>query len=326
MIQRIILFIALNILILKGLSGQTIEDSLPKTRFDSFFSPAKEYNPKRFYGSLAVGATAYGGAMLWLDKVWYAQYPRGSFRFFDDNGEWEQMDKGGHVLTAYVETLMSYEAYRWAGVERKRAAWLGMLTGTVLQGSIEVLDGFSAGWGFSLGDFAANSFGCALFGLQEAGWGEQRILLKVSNFPKKYSSAITEPSLEPRYQSMKNMTDDLFGSTYAETFFKDYNAANWWLSVNPRSFAKKSKFPSWLNIALGYSVENVFGAYGNYQPAQNLTRYRQYFLSLDIDLSKIKSKNRLVRTLCRTFNFIKIPAPALEYNSLGEFKFHPFMF
>ncbi|NJN35307.1 MAG: DUF2279 domain-containing protein, partial [Saprospiraceae bacterium] len=47
---------------------------------------------------------------------------------------------------------------------------------------------------------------------------------------------------------------------------------------------------AWLNIALGYSVENVFGAYSNYQPARNLTRYRQYFLSFDIDLSKIKIK------------------------------------
>jgi len=69
------------------------------------------------------------------------------------------------------------------------------------------------------------------------------------------------------------------------------------MSANPRSFFPQSKIPVWLNVAVGYGVENVYGAYGNiwregdeiflYEPE----RYRQVFLSPDIYFSRIPQKN-----------------------------------
>jgi hypothetical protein len=309
--KKIIFIVSINLLIINLLCSQS-----------SLFEPSDTFNKKRFNTILITGTVGYTGAVLLLDKVWYSAYPRSGFHFFDDRGEWENMDKYGHVLSAYVETKWAYSAYRWAGVKNSRAAWFGMLTGTVLQSTLEVLDGFSEQWGFSLGDAAANTSGCALFGLQQAAWNEQRILLKVSNFPKSYSKDIVSGS----NLSVNDVAKDLYGDNYALTFFKDYNAINWWLSVNPRSFAKTSKFPAWLNIAFGHSAENVFGAYGNKTPTEGLPRYRQYFLSLDVDLTKIKTKSKFLRSVLNTVNFIKIPSPTLEYNSLGQWKFHPIMF
>jgi Predicted periplasmic lipoprotein (DUF2279) len=304
-----ILFFFFNILIINGLQSQS-----------SLLEPSDTFNKKRFNTILIGGTVGYTGAVLVLNKVWYSEYPQSSFHLFDDVGEWENMDKYGHVLSAYVETKWAYSAYRWAGVKNRRAAWLGMLTGTVLQSTLEVMDGFSEQWGFSLADVAANTSGCALFGLQQAAWNEQRILLKVSNFPKNYSKEIVAGSTLSENSEAKR----LYGDNYALTFFKDYNAINWWLSANPRSFMKNSNFPSWLNIAVGHSAENVFGAYGN--PAGFPSRYRQYFLSFDIDLSKIKTKNRFLRSVLGALNFIKIPSPTLELNSQGKFKFYPIMF
>ena len=45
--------------------------------------------------------------------------------------------------------------------------------------------------------------------------------------------------------------------------------------------------------------------------------YRQYYLSLDIDLTKIKSRKKFVRTIGFLVNSIKIPAPALQFSKKG---------
>ncbi len=320
MIKKIILLLIVLFSLSNTLSAQS--------KLNQFFESSDTFNKKRLVGLVNTGAIGYTGTVLLLNNVWYKGFPRSKFHFFDDNGEWLEMDKGGHVLTAYVEAKWAYQAFRWAGVKNKKAAWLGIASGTLFQTTLEVLDGFSAEWGFSPGDVIANTSGCALFGVQQAVWDEQRMLLKVANFPKKYSKIPIKVG-DGSTKSVKEMANWLYGDNYAQTFFKDYNALSWWLSVNPRSFAKNSKFPSWLNIAVGYSAENVFGAYGNYFPADDTKlypRYRQYLLSLDIDLSKIKTKNKFLKAVCNTFNFVKIPAPALEYNSLGKFKFHPIMF
>lgn len=313
--KKLFFILLFKILIFNSLTAQT-----------PFFERDTVLNKKRLYGLIGTTAVGYTGAVLLLNNVWYAQYPKSSLHSFDDDGEWLQMDKGGHILTAYVESKWAFQAFRWAGVSNRKAAWYGMGASVLFQTTLEIMDGFSAGWGFSWGDMAANTSGAALFGVQQAVWNEQRMLLKFSNFPKNYDK--TPVQVGDKTISVSQMADNLFGNNYTETFFKDYNALSWWLSVNPRSFAKKSNFPPWLNIAVGYSAENVFGAYGNYAPAyENIyPRYRQYFLSLDIDLSKIKTKSKILKAVFQAFNFVKIPAPTLEYNSQGNFVFHPIMF
>jgi hypothetical protein len=121
-----------------------------------------------------------------------------------------------------------------------------------------------------------------------------------------------------------------------ERTLKDYNGQTYWLSVNPWSFAKKSKFPKWLNIAVGYGAGGMLGGYTNTwtDPETNaahsrtdITRYRQFYLSPDIDLSKITIKGKTPNIL-RLLNGLKIkfPLPTLEYNTKGEFKMHAVYF
>jgi hypothetical protein len=78
----------------------------------------------------------------------------------------------------------------------------------------------------------------------------------------------------------------------------------------------------------------MYGGYKNEWPAEapefrlsdaDYPRYRQCYLSLDIDLSRIKTKSKFIKTLARTFNFVKIPSPAVEFNTLGKVKFHPLL-
>jgi hypothetical protein len=78
-----------------------------------------------------------------------------------------------------------------------------------------------------------------------------------------------------------------------------------------------NRFPKWLNIGLGYSVENIVWARDKINP------YRQYFLSLDLDLTHIRTNNMLLRSLLYGINMIHLPSPALEMNK-NRMKFHWF--
>ena len=56
------------------------------------------------------------------------------------------------------------------------------------------------------------------------------------------------------------------------------------------------------------------------------TRIRQFYLSFDVDLTRVETKSHTLKTLFSIFNTIKIPAPTFEINSLGKSKFHVLYF
>jgi hypothetical protein len=211
------------------------------------------------------------------------------------------------------------ELWRWAGLERKKRIWLGGLSGVAYQSIIEILDGFSAEYGFSTGDFAANILGSATFISQELAWDEQKIKIKFSFHNKDYG----EPDLEKR-------ADQLYGKTAIERFIKDYNAQSYWVSANIHSFFPETKLPRWLSISAGYGAEGMFGGTKNVAVDANgnivfdrtdIKRYRQWFLAPDVDFTKIRTNKKGVKILLFVLDSFKFPAPALEFSN-GSFKGH----
>jgi len=53
--------------------------------------------------------------------------------------------------------------------------------------------------------------------------------------------------------------------------------------------------------------------------------YRQYYLSLDVDLSHIKTKSKILNSLLFLADMVKIPTPAIEF-SQGKAQFYPLYF
>lgn len=262
------------------------------------------------YG-LTAGTLA--ASFVLLDQAWYDQYEKSSFHFFDDGPEWAGMDKAGHVFSTYSIGRYSTGAFKWAGLEERKAIWLGTASGFMYTLSIELLDGRSADWGFSLWDMGANAVGSGLYLFQELHWAEQRIL-------PKYSAHRTD--LAP-------LRPDLLGQGLAEELFKDYNGQTYWLSYSPF----KQNGTSWLNkrllcFSVGYGVENMLGARDNSAvalvPAD--LRFSSIYLSLDLDLTKIKSRSKFVRTALFFLNGLKVPAPALEFGFNGNTRLHGFYF
>jgi hypothetical protein len=113
---------------------------------------------------------------------------------------------------------------------------------------------------------------------------------------------------------------------------KDYNGHTYWLSGNIASFLPKpTRFPKWINVAFGYGAEGMLGSSANpdslnHQALPHYKRYQQFYLSMDVDLTRIPTHSKTLKALFTIFSFIKIPFPAVEYNTLGQFKFHPFYF
>lgn len=226
------------------------------------------------------------------------------------------MDKLGHAATSATLGLYGYKALKWCGVSEKKSIWYGGSIGFAYLTTIEILDGFSDEWGASPGDLCANAFGSALFMSQQFAWHEQRINLKWSFHQTEYS----------QYRP------DLLGSRLNENMLKDYNGQTYWLSANINSFLnKENRFPKWLNIAIGYGAEGMTGAFENSStykgtPIPYYKRYRQFYLSPDIDFTRIPTKSKVLNTVFNLLNFVKIPAPTLEYSKEKHFRVLPLYF
>ena len=277
--------------------------------------PDSVYHPKRLAAVVAIEGSLYVGSFVWLYSSWYKDYHNGGFHFFNDNQEWLQVDKFGHATTSYFFGKIGYDMLRWTGVSEGKSLIYGGGLGFFYQSTVEIFDGFSKGWGFSWGDMAANSLGTALFIGQLAAWHEQRFSLKFSY----------------HYTDFAQYRPNMLGSTYLERLLKDYNGQCYWLSANVASFLPdNSRFPKWLNVAVGYGAEGMLGGFGNPtevdgHPVPEFERYRQYYLSLDVDLTRIPVKNQFLRTLFNTISFIKFPFPALEFDKNGV-NFYPIYF
>jgi len=285
--------------------------------------------------SILLGTTgAYTAASLsYLNIIWYKPYKSTNFHFFNDNSEWCQMDKMGHTFTTYNTAREMYRAMNWAGFTHKQSLFYGEAYGVLYMTAIEIMDGFSTEWGFSWGDEVANVSGSALFTLQQYFWNEQRIHLKYSFHQSEYA----------KYRPSE------LGNTLGAQTIKDYNGQTYWLSVSLASFFKKeTKFPKWIALAFGYGADQMVSGQSNVIVYPNGTtgvnsvanqsiivgangsqmsfsRYRQFYFSLDIDFTKIKTKSKFLQSVFSVFNGFKVPFPAIECNKNG-FKAHGLYF
>lgn len=266
----------------------------------------------RLRGVVITEALIATAGTIALHYLWYKKFPKSKFHFFNDNAEWMYMDKIGHAATAYNVSAIQYDAMRWAGVDNKKAAWIGGLTALGFQTMVEIFDGFNSQWGFSKGDMLANITGSALFVAQQLAWGEQRARLKFS-FHKTIYSKYSPGEL---------------GANKWQSWLKDYNGQTYWFSINPASFMKSStSFPQWLNISMGIGADGMIGArtnpskIGNLEIPQFKRQYR-YLFSFDTDLKRIDNRNMDPHVLLTVPNVMKFPAPALEFKKGEKLKYH----
>ncbi|MEI6523299.1 MAG: DUF2279 domain-containing protein [Bacteroidota bacterium] len=283
------------------------------TTFSQIKDSIQLKNRKKAISILVPSAFAATSTALYF--AWYKDYGTGKFHFFNDSKEWLQMDKVGHATSTYQGQRYTNSWFKWAGFSSKQSVIYSSVLSLGFLSTVEVMDGFSDGWGFSNTDMIANVAGISLFSLQEYFFERQFLQLKYS------------------YHTDNNykIRPNLLGSNIAERFIKDYNGQTYWLSINTQIFSKK--LPKWLCLSLGYGANGMVGADDNIFMREgieynysNLQRYRQYYFSFDVDLTQINAKKKWINTLLHTVSFIKIPFPTIEINKPQGFVIKPFYF
>jgi uncharacterized protein YfiM (DUF2279 family) len=273
------------------------------------------FSSKRLKRVIIAESSIYGATMLGLNQLWYKDYPREHFHFFNDNKEWLQMDKVGHSFSAYYLGLVGMEAFNWVGVSKTKSNWLGGALGFIFLSSIEVFDGFSQGWGFSNGDMIANAGGYLLAAGQQQLFNKQIAMLKFSSQASPYAQ----------------VRPNVLGSSFSERLMKDYNGQTYWISFALADvFPLGEKFPPWLALAFGYGAKGMYGGFDNvweskgaFYDFSSTKREREFYAALDINLWRIKTKSKALQRVFKTIGFLKVPLPTYEFNSK---KFYPFYF
>lgn len=281
-------------------------DCFSQSKLDLFLTPSDSLNTSRRNAVVITEASLGTLTLVGLDQLWYADFPRTKFRTIDDSDEWLQMDKYGHIFSAYQLGRIGANTLAWSGVSKDDQLIYGATLGLGFLTAVEIFDGFSAEWGFSWSDMAANGLGAGLYVGQELLWDEQRISLKYSFHQTRFAE----------------QRPDKLGDGLLEEMLKDYNGQTYWLSANVHSFFKSSKIPKWINVAVGFGADGMLTGRNeivdNFMTSQS--RQRQFYLSLDVDFTRIQTDSRFLRSLFDVLNVIKVPFPALEFNSRNGLK------
>ena len=286
--------------------------SLAVNSFSRERNDTNSVNRDLLKGVIIFESTVSAVSLTGLYFARFADRTQSAFHLVNDNKYWLQMDKMEHATTAYNIGRAGYALLRWPGVDKKKSVWFGGTLGFAYMTVVEIMQGFSFGWGASPGDMAANAMGAGLFVGQQLLWDEQRFSLKYSYHESGYAP----------------YNPGVLGSNLPKRMLKDYNGQTYWLSANIRSFLRDDTgFPGWLNIALGYSAEGMLDGISNPAeihdaPVPYFDRNRRFFLSPDIDLTRIKTDSKALKTLLWFAGVFKFPFPALEYNTGRGLKVH----
>lgn len=288
----------------------------------SFLDFPDHINKKRLTGVTVGTVGVYSAFMAIVGVEWYGKQPNGKFHWFSDEREWNQIDKAGHFFVPYFTTTFTYNMLRWSGMKNTPAALTAGAFGFLSLAAIEIPDGMSNKYGASWSDLVFNFGGAALATTQYLIWKEQRITIKYS------LHAVDYPKGE-----LRDRANELYGSSFGEKILKDYNGITTWVSFNLYSFNHNIK-PKWLNIAFGYGAGNMYGGFENkwtdkngvYHDRSDVKRYRKFFISLDADFTKFKTNTKAGKMVLGILNIVKLPMPALEFNTLGQVVFHPMYF
>ncbi|MBX2976819.1 MAG: DUF2279 domain-containing protein [Ignavibacteriaceae bacterium] len=192
-------------------------------------------------------------------------------------------DKFGHFYFPYLSTKLYSQALEWSGLSEKKSLYYSALLAFSYQTFIEVKDGYSKQWGFSWGDFTANTFG-ALYPILQY---HNPIL---NNFSPKISF---HPSNRFKNGSHSVIIDD-YESTYD------------WLSINIRELSGgvvKEYLPSFINLAIGHSVKNLDSPSGG---------NHEFFIGLDWNLEELPGNHPILKFLKKNLNYYRFPAPVVK--------------
>ena len=253
----------------------------------------------------AVGTTAssLGVTYYHLNNIWWKNNTVDFHVDHDIDYRYaKNIDKLGHFLGGNITAELLQGQLEWTGMRKKQAATYSLVFSTLVQGFIEIKDGYAPDYGFSVGDVASGSAGAFVHFMKSRIKAIDAVEFKISYYKKHDYYFIQYP--------------------YA-SYDGDYMNQTYWASIAINDWMKEdSKFerfwPDFLTVAVGMGVDEKLNSYYNGQnKVQGYdvfgTGSYEYYLSLDLDWRKIlPQRNGYVRFLSKTLNHIKTPLPTLK--------------
>lgn len=252
-----------------------------------------------------LNASIFGGIFLATvialhihqSNAWWSS-DRGHFHFQEDWVSALQVDKAGHAFGGYLASYAMSQGLMASGISWEQSNIWGSVFGLAYQTYVETEDGFAKNWGFSPSDWYFDAIGPIFF-------LAQRNVPALQNITPKWQYIPTEWTNRPDIRRPK-------------TFIDDYNSSTFWWSVNvynilPDNY-KKYWLP-WLNIAVGYGADAIDANVNPNGPPDQLSS-RRYVIGLDYNLIKLlPSDGNFWNWLRQTLNFVKLPAPTIEFEN-----------
>ena len=246
---------------------------------------------------VTAGVAAHTLFATYLEYKWWWKGNYHPFKFENDgflNNYSLGVDKIGHFYTSYFYYNALREVLIWGGYSPSTAEWWGAGISIFYALSIEIGDGFST-YAFSLTDFTANALGVSYGFLQHQ-------IPFLNNFRFKWSYY---PSGKLPLDRYYRLTDDYDGHIY-------------WLSINVHNLLPESWKTSWpklLNIAIGYSGENIYGrpSWAGPPIGPSGAASRKFVISLDYNLSSLQTTTDTWTALKHIFDMFHYPAPGVRF-------------
>ena len=268
-------------------------------------SDSLKLNKKRVFivGSSLAGAL--GGSYLYVQNSWWSEKQE-PFHF-DDGADLTyalNVDKVGHFMGGLEAADVFSSSMKWAGMQEEKALWYGAAFGSGLQLAIEMKDAYAPYWGFSKWDLALGSAG-SLFPVAQYYNDD----LKAINFKFSYykqSDIYWELDRKRGKEPNKYAWQD------------DYPNQTYWLSVDVNHFTETCCWPDWLNLAIGFGLDDT--QYLN----ENNTKMggnNEWYIALDYDIPKMLKKwnSPTGKKVKHWLNYIHLPAPTIRISPKLEF-------
>ncbi len=251
--------------------------------------------------------TALGGSYYYIKNSWWSE-KQSSFHF--DNGAdltyALNVDKAGHVMGGLIASDVFSTSMRWAGMNKKQALWYGAAFGSGLQLAIEMKDAYAPYWGFSKWDLALGTVGSFWPVAQHYSPFIDAIDIKFSYY--KHSDIYWELDRQRGKETNKYAWQD------------DYPNQTYWLSFDVNYFIDTGYWPSWLNIALGYGIDDTqyLDAFDKKTGGKN-----EFYIALDYDVPKMLKKwnSPTAKKVKHWLNYFHFPAPTIRI--APKVKFYP---
>ncbi len=255
-----------------------------------------------------VALSSYAAAYVFVFAKGWWDNDSSHFHFENDFKYALNLDKFGHFAAGVILGESFYEGYRWAGLSEFKSYLFAGLSAMATHIAIDVKDGYSPAWGFSIFDVLSGTLG--------GFWP----------MAERYVPVFKYVDLKWSYWINSTYFYDKTTHRGEAVFTDDYVNQTFWASFKPYRLLPASVrkyYPSWLAFAAGLSIDEKAMDFH----APDKERHREVYLALDYDLEAFRPQSRMARTFIKYLNYFKLPAPAIQvYPEFNWYLLYPIKF